>query len=343
MKVQDNAILINFSHNISKKHLKFSEYKKSTYFYDDFQLKGNFKDASPTKIKINGINKIRISQEKYNSLKLSIRNKYNTKSIYIFNKRQIIIKLFPKNTTKTNKTKNKIINKTKIKKVIQKVIMIDPGHGGKDSGAVGPRKRYEKIAVLKISKYLYKELKKDGYTVYLTRTHDKYIKLQNRTKLANKKNADIFISIHANSIAKRKASSTTGIETYFLSPARSERSKRIAAKENQSDMQSLGYTSKNLVLNILNRSKITSSQKLAIDVQAYMLHHLRKKYGKVIQDKGVREGPFWVLVGAQMPSILIEVGFISHPSESSRIYSDTYQRLIAKGIAQGINSYFSKN
>jgi N-acetylmuramoyl-L-alanine amidase len=91
-----------------------------------------------------------------------------------------------------------------------------------------------------------------------------------------------------------------------------------------------------------NRAKITASNKLALDVQNNMLHNLKKKY-KYIKDNGVRKGPFWILVGAQMPSILIEVGYISHPRESKRLYTSSYQNTLATGIANGIDSYFLKN
>ena len=201
-----------------------------------------------------------------------------------------------------------------------------------------------KNVVLKISKYLYNELRKNGFKVYITRNSDKFIKLRNRTRLANKKNADMFVSIHANSVPKSKANKVTGIETYFLSPARSARAKRVAALENKADMNKIsGYSSKNIVLDILNRGKITASQKMAIDIQGNILFYLRKYYGNKIVDKGVREGPFWVLVGAQMPSILIEVGYISHKEESKRISSTIYQKRMAHGIYLGIVSYFSKN
>ena len=225
-----------------------------------------------------------------------------------------------------------------------KTIVIDAGHGGKDAGAVGRGKLYEKNVVYNISKYVKDELRKSGFKVYLTRTRDKYVELSSRTKYANKKKADLFISIHANADPRSKAHRIEGVETFFLSPARSERAKRAAALENKGDMKKMGWSSKNSLLTILNRSKITASNKAAIDVQKNMLHILRKKYGKkTIKDGGVREGPFWVLVGAQMPSILIEVGYITHPKERKRLASTTYQKLIAKGIANGVKSYFVKN
>lgn len=163
-----------------------------------------------------------------------------------------------------------------------------------------------------------------------------------RTILANEKNADLFLSIHTNAMPKDKANSTSGIETFFLSPARSERAKRVAALENQSDIREMNEKSKDVFLESLNRPRITASHKFAIDVQAGLLQAARSKY-KDVNDSGVREGPFWVLVGAQMPSILIELGYISHPEESRRLYEASYQKALANGIANGIDSYFLKN
>ena len=225
-----------------------------------------------------------------------------------------------------------------------KTIVIDAGHGGKDAGAVGSGRNYEKNIVLAVAKYLKKELNKMGFKVYLTRSRDKFVELNDRTHFANVKNADIFISLHANAVPKSKAKYVHGVETYFLSPARSARAKRVAALENKGDMDKMSWGSKNSLLTILNQSKITASNKIAIDIQRNMLYKLRAIYGKsAIKDGGVREGPFWVLVGAQMPSILIEVGYISHPKEGRRIKTTKYQKNIAVGIAEGVKSYFIKN
>ncbi len=238
--------------------------------------------------------------------------------------------------------KEPVFNQVNTKKTKNKVIVIDAGHGGDDVGAVGPNKRYEKVINLEVSKYLYNILKQRGYSVYLTRSNDTFIKVMNRTILANEKNADLFISVHTNSMPKEKAATTSGIETFFLSPARSERAKKVAALENKDDIREMNESSKSVFLESLNRPRITASHKFAIDVQAGLLQSARTKY-KDIKDTGVKEGPFWVLVGAQMPSILIEVGFISHPEESRRLYEKEYQQLLANGIANGIDSYFSKN
>ena len=222
------------------------------------------------------------------------------------------------------------------------VVVLDAGHGGKDSGAVGTGKKYEKVSVYKVTKYLESILKKRGYKVYLTRNTDRFIKVRNRTILANKKKADIFISIHANAAHKSRVHKAKGIETFFLSPARSERAKRVAALENKSDVRKMSGSTKQAFLESLNRPRITASHKLSIDIQRNMLFSVRKQYKDVV-DGGVREGPFWVLVGAQMPSVLIEIGYITHKVEGKRLYQSKYQKNLALGIANGVDSYFAKN
>ncbi|GAA8275064.1 N-acetylmuramoyl-L-alanine amidase [Helicobacter pylori] len=236
--------------------------------------------------------------------------------------------------------KNDTLIKTKHKK--HKKIVLDAGHGGKDCGAMSANLVCEKDIVLEVVKFLHKELKKRDYSVLLTRDKDIYIDLVARTELANRKSADLFISVHANSIPKHSTSNAHGIETYFLSTARSERARKVAEQENKDDVNLMDYFSKSLLLNSLNTQRLIVSNKLAIDVQYGMLQSIRKNYPDVV-DGGVREGPFWVLAGALMPSILIEIGYNSHAIESKRIQSKPYQKILAKGIADGIDSFFSKN
>jgi len=207
---------------------------------------------------------------------------------------------------------------------------------------VGYKKYQEKHAVLKISKILQKLLKKKGYKVYLTRDKDTFIKLSKRTHFANKKEADLFISIHANASPSSQKLTLKGIETFFLSPAKTEKAKRIAAKENKSAVTSMNDMSKNTLLSFLNKTKIVQSNKLAIDIQKGMPSQVRKKY-KDIRDGGVREAPFWVLVGAQMPAVLVELGYITNPTEADRLFNPFYQKSLATGIANGINNYFINN
>ncbi|MGN8416493.1 N-acetylmuramoyl-L-alanine amidase family protein [Helicobacter pylori] len=262
-------------------------------------------------------------------------------------KKEIPKKEIPKKEAE-NESKNQIFiaekNDTwiKTKRKKHKKIVLDAGHGGKDCGAMSANLVCEKDIVLEVVKFLHKELKTRGYSVLLTRDKDIYIDLVARTELANKKGADLFISVHANSIPKRSTSNAHGIETYFLSTARSERARKVAEQENKDDVNLMDYFSKSLFLNSLNTQRLIVSNKLAIDVQYGMLQSVRKNYPDVV-DGGVREGPFWVLAGALMPSILIEIGYNSHAIESKRIQSKPYQKILAKGIADGIDSFFSKN
>ena len=221
-----------------------------------------------------------------------------------------------------------------------KVIVLDAGHGGDDPGAINGSLK-EKNIVLSIAQKAGKELQGRGYKVYYTRSKDKFINLRDRTKYANDKAADLFISIHANAAPnKTKAATMHGIETFFLSPARSERSKNAAALENKSDIEEMNYFSKQTFLNFLNREKIIASNKLAIDVQREVLARAKSVSSKA-SDGGVREAPFWVLVGALMPAVLLEVGYITHPSEGDLINNSKYQDALAKGLADGIDVYFS--
>ena len=336
IQTQDDKIIIKFNKSYFKRDINFVRYKNASFYENVFNIKGKYKYTNPTKLSIDGVYKIIVS-ENNNEVKLRILNDYEQKVDYVLNDKELIITTFPKDkrssSTPVQKEQKRVMNKT---------VVIDPGHGGSDAGAVGPNKRYEKVINLNVSKNLYSILKQRGYKVYLTRSNDTFIKVMNRTVLANDKNADLFISIHTNSIGESKANKVSGIETFFLSPARSERAKRVAALENKSDIREMSNSSKDVFLESLNRPRITASHKLAIDVQAGLLQSTRSKY-KDINDSGVREGPFWVLVGAQMPSILVELGYVSHPIESKRLYDKNYQQLLAEGIANGVDSYFSKN
>lgn len=234
-------------------------------------------------------------------------------------------------------------NKLSKKQKASKIIVLDPGHGGDDVGALSQNKKLrEKDIVLNVSKKTASLLKERGYKVLFTRSNDRFIKLRSRTSFANDKGAHLFISIHANAAPnKEKAKSMNGIETFFLSPSRSERSMNAANLENKADTDEMNYFTKASFLNFLNREKIIASNKLAIDMQAALLKSVRAGYK--VSDGGVREAPFWVLVGALMPAVLIEIGYISHPDESQKIANSKYQDRLAKGIADGVDEYFAKN
>ncbi|PTB83375.1 N-acetylmuramoyl-L-alanine amidase, partial [Sulfurovum lithotrophicum] len=185
------------------------------------------------------------------------------------------------------------------------VIVLDAGHGGHDTGALGADKR-EKDLVLQVTKKLYYSFKDEGYEVYLTRASDRFLKLGQRTRIADKKDAQVFISIHANAISDRsRFNEVEGIETYYLQKTRDAKSQRIAARENASVLQDTDRLSQDVIIDaVLNGPKIIESHKLAIDVQRTMVKNLKNEY-KGVKDGGVRPAPFYVLVGASRPSILV--------------------------------------
>lgn len=375
-----NGIALNFDKNIKKTDFKdflLQNKEKLRYVYDiESQLQGSarvFEFQGDVQIKVaqNSQEKVRLVIT--SSKKLSIDLKTNKKqAIFTIPNAKLpqsdfsIASLFePQVSDKKpslesqNKSNPKPVEsqKTSTKKEEKKpqpikvasnqnknnqskTIVIDPGHGGKDCGAMGVDKVCEKKIVLNIGKHLRDELKKRGYKTYMTRDKDVFIGLRQRTNLANNKNADLFISIHANAIPENRAK-FEGVESYFLSTARSERAKKVAALENKDDTEGMNYFSKQSFLNTLNTQRIVASNRLAIDIQYGMLQSLRSKY-KIV-DGGVREGPFWVLVGALMPSVLLEVGYITHPNEGKRLNQIAFQKTIAKGIADGVDGYFQKN
>ncbi|MDR1555038.1 MAG: N-acetylmuramoyl-L-alanine amidase [Campylobacteraceae bacterium] len=351
IKKDNSSVVFVFDKKLDKKDIKFLSLKGDTtrYIYD---IKG-IKTSSVVDFKIEGIKDFRVSQFDKETVRIVFEHTEEMKITSGLRGMELIFiaKEFGSiNSTDSSKKDNQTVstanvssNKTAPKiKISQKTVVIDAGHGGKDGGAVGDKK-LEKDAVLQIALLLGVELKKRGHKVFYTRSKDVYLKLQERTKTANDKNADIFISIHANAAPKNSKNGTwQGIETFFLSPSDSARSKNAAELENRSDIEEMNLYSKQTFLNFLNREKIIASHKLAIDIQQYILTEVKKDYTKVV-DGGVREAPFWVLTGAQMPAVLLEVGYITDKTDRERMFNKKFQQVLIRGIANGIESYFAKN
>ena len=218
-------------------------------------------------------------------------------------------------------------------------VVIDAGHGGKDNGASCCDVRKEKKVVLSVSKKLKNKLENKGYEVFMTRSTDDFIYLRNRTAFANEKKADIFISVHSNaSPTKEQASIFKGIEIYYLSPAQTKRAKEAAKKENSVVLEGKDFFTKNAYLSLINREKIVESHKLGLDVSSQMLKNIRGHFGYVANG-GVKPANFWVLVGALMPAILVETGYITNQEEGENLLNGYYQKLLAEGIADGIDQY----
>lgn len=214
-----------------------------------------------------------------------------------------------------------------------KTVMIDAGHGGKDPGASRNRIR-EKDYALKTAKMLGKKLKAKGFNVLYTRSTDVFIPLEERTAKANVQKVDLFVSLHINANKKK---SVNGIETYYLNLARSKSARRVAARENaitEKRISDLQFILTDLMLN----SKMQESKALAELVQKSMVKTVRAR-GWKSKSNGVRSAPFYVLMGAKMPSILVELGYCSNYTEAKRLRNNSYLNLLADGIANALNTY----
>ncbi|NMC74800.1 MAG: N-acetylmuramoyl-L-alanine amidase [Geobacteraceae bacterium] len=214
-------------------------------------------------------------------------------------------------------------------------IVIDAGHGGHDPGAVGPGGMREKDIVLEIAKKLARKIRGEtGIDVVMTRSTDIFLPLEERTAIANKVNADLFVSIHANASLNKAAA---GIETYYLNLAKTDKAARVAARENNTSLEKVGLL-QSILFDLMANYKINDSARLADDVQKSLCDRLSKKYAG-IRNLGVKQGPFYVLVGATMPSILVETAFISNEHDAALLESQEYQDAAASGILAGIRNY----
>ncbi len=237
-------------------------------------------------------------------------------------------------TLKESETKEpkKIIINDKIMKNGQKIIVIDPGHGGNDPGAIGKNlKVQEKDVVLKIGKLLKQRLEKEtkNFKIILTREDDKFISLKNRSLLANKLKADLFVSLHCNSSYNRSA---RGTRTYIYS--------RIASSKDAEEAAKFENRSVNIFEFLLNDLRKNAYEALSVEAAGHIQHSL----AKILKFRWhpTERAPFYVLANTNMPSILVEVAFISNNEEERKLNSDYFCRQIADGIADGILEYFDK-
>jgi N-acetylmuramoyl-L-alanine amidase len=227
---------------------------------------------------------------------------------------------------------------------IRKTVVIDPGHGGHDPGAVGPSGLYEKNVVLDIAIRVKKLLNKShpDYAVTLTRDSDVFIPLPKRTAIANKVRADLFVSVHANSSSNRKA---RGIETYLLNATTSDEALRTAARENGVSLKKMKQSQGEMdviLTSLASQNKRDESIKLAGNLQKSLVTRVSKRHPNTgNHGAGVKGAPFYVLVGADMPASLVEVSFISNRDEEKLLKTEAYKQMLAQSIADGIHKYFS--
>jgi N-acetylmuramoyl-L-alanine amidase len=230
------------------------------------------------------------------------------------------------------RNKSSIFRPGKIRRIV-----IDPGHGGHDPGAMNADGTCEKDVVLDIARKLADRIRKDlGIDVIMTRSTDVFIPLEERTAIANKVNADLFVSIHANASLNKY---TSGIETYYLNLAKSEKAARVAARENNTSLDKVNLLQATL-FDLMANSKINDSARLADDVQKSLFRKIDKDF-RGARNLGVKQGPFYVLLGATMPSILVETAFVSNATEAARLKNPDYQDATVEGIEEGIRAYIS--
>ena len=213
-------------------------------------------------------------------------------------------------------------------------IVIDAGHGGHDTGTIGPNGLEEKDLVLDVAKRLGKQLERLGAQVVYTRTDDTFIPLETRTAIANQEQADLFVSIHANSSRDADA---RGVETYYLNFTSSSDALEVAARENAVSEKSI-HELQDLVKKIALKEKIEESHEFASDVQQALYSGLAARNAG-IRDRGVKKAPFIVLIGANMPSILAEISFVSNPDDERKLETPLYRQRIADSLYRGISKY----
>ena len=219
-------------------------------------------------------------------------------------------------------------------------IVVDPGHGGKDFGAPGfiPGV-HEKDVVLEIAKRVAKKIRDDmNLEAILTRSDDRYLTLEERTAFANTRGADLFVSIHTNASRDSRA---YGTETYFLNLATDDESIRVAAMENATSTKNISDLH-SILNDLLKNAKINESSRLAEMVQFSLVKNLNRKGYDRVKDKGVKQAPFYVLLGARMPSILVESAFISNREECRLLTTASYQEHLAESIVQGLRAYIKE-
>ncbi len=306
----------------------------------------------PIIIQDNIFDKIRVGQFTQDILRivLDLKQFSRYETSLTNNPTGIVVNVYGKGSSSSSAVPEYKINTDKIenisaKEVVSnvklpvKLIVIDMGHGAHDPGAIGYKALKEKDVVLDIGLKLGDIIKKSfpQIDVIYTRKDDTFLKLEERANIANAKKADLFISIHANASRNKEAH---GIETYFLNFTKEERAKEVVARENASSIEGVDEVQE-ILKDLIVSSKYNESSMLAAMIQKSLVNRIKLDYKNVI-DLGVKQGPFYVLLGAAMPSVLVETAFISNPIEAMRLADDNYRLKLAEGIFEGVKEYILK-
>ncbi len=288
------------------------------------------------------VSKIRLGQFDANTVRVVfefVNANYEFKIIQLEDPYRLIIDIY--SDLESRESKEPRISKEP-KNFLKRKIVIDPGHGGKDPGAIGPTGLMEKDVVLDVALKI-KELMKNkpNYEIILTREKDIFIPLNERTEIANRLKADLFISIHANASPNSYAK---GIETYLLNWTDDEEAIRVAARENAISVKKMKQLKGELgfmLASLEREAKRDESVRLAGYIHNSIASSLKSSFLR--PDNGVKQALFYVLVGAEMPSCLLEISYISNPEEERLLADDDYRMRIAKSIVDGIDNYFIKS
>ncbi len=334
-----------FVHRLFKKDPSLNKPQRLCVDLIKSRLCKNFEKKVP--INDNLLSYVRAGQYKTDSVRvvMDIKSFKNYKIFSLKNPFRIVIDVWGEGKnfsaskiTQGNKNGSRMTDSALAKQFALGVrcIAIDAGHGGRDYGAPGYLKGvHEKKIVLSIAKKLAEKIRKNiKCKVIMTRDTDRHLTLEERTAIANTKNADLFISIHTNAARNKKA---YGIETYFLNLATDDDAILVAARENATSTKNISDL-QTILSDLMQNAKISESSRLALEVQETVCKNLGKKY-KLIKNKGVKQAPFYVLLGAQMPAILIETSFISNSRECKRLTSSAYQDKLCDAIVEGIRRY----
>jgi len=294
------------------------------------------------------INQIRIAQKNQSTVRVVVDLDFTKikryRVFHLFDPFRVVIDIYPQTSPGSSSTSKTPRSPQPAKSGYSLVrqlglgierIVIDPGHGGNDPGCIGKNGLQEKQVVLDVCQRLQKLLSQNSsWQVVLTRESDILIPVENRTVIANQKQGDIFISVHANANPSKKRS---GVETFYLNFSQDPSVNAIAARENATSTKNISQM-KEIIKKIVQNSKIVESKELAEKIQKNLVKNLSQKY-KNVKDLGVKGGPFWVLIGGEMPSVLVEISHLSNPQEEARLKTSAYRQLIAQGIYQGILDY----
>jgi N-acetylmuramoyl-L-alanine amidase len=327
----------------SENHLK----NPSRIYFDLVNCVISRRTKSQVSISNTALNTVRMAQFDRNTVRV-VFDVNSVKNYYAFTLEKpfrLVVDVYPGSNKqpdeRSGREKKEFLVDRKISRT--KTVVIDAGHGGKDPGAIGPRGIKEKNVTLHVAKRLGHILKrKYGLDVIYTRDRDVFVPLNERTEIANSSRADLFVSIHVNASRNRR---TRGIETYFLNWTNNREALKVAARENRVSirkMQQMRDSLQMILQDLARKNKNDESMRLAYSVQSSMVNNLKRKYSR-IQNLGVKYALFYVLVGAEMPSVLVEVSFISNHEEERRLASKLYREKIAEAIAMGINSYINES